>query len=171
MIVTFGVTNCKARGLLIESVELDGDFYYFKYQNQTLVSHCMQVQNIIRASNVKRSKKIAVDISEFIHHYYDVARKVVWFDGVKLDSSGQQIQKILGKRINIDTGTKKRIFTMNDKKGMKEAAKKQAFDTRNAIAEEAFQKERAKRIAQLVAIRKQTVAAAAAGASNDLEFE
>lgn len=159
MIVTFGVRNCKLRGVLIESVDFKaGDVYYFKYQNQPLNSHCLQMQNIIQASNVKRSKKVAVDISEFIHHYYDVARKIVWFDGIKLDSSGKQIEKILNKRLNIDIGTKKRIYTMNDKKGTKAAAKKESLDRRNAIAEKAFQEERAKRIAELVKHRQQNAA-------------
>lgn len=155
MIVKFGVRNCKSRGVLIESIDIGNeDVYFFKYQNQPMVGHCLQIQNIIRAANVKQSKKITVDITEFSHDYYDPASKIVWFKGIKLDSANQQINRTYNKRINIDTGAKKRMFTINDTKEAKAAAKKKKIEEKQAAVEEAFQKERARRIHELVSERK-----------------
>lgn len=74
---------------------------------------------------------------------------------VRLDSNGKQIEKILNKRVNIDIGTKKRICIMSDNKGAKAKAKQALLDERNAVAETAFQLERAKRITELVQQRQE----------------
>lgn len=67
---TFGVRNDKYRGLLIETLTtLDSEVYFFKYHDQPLMRHCEQVQAIVRKSNVIRSKKLQIDLVEFLHEY------------------------------------------------------------------------------------------------------
>lgn len=157
MIVTFGVRNCKTRGVLIESIKFgEGNVYFFKYQNQQVDGHCMQMQNIIRSANVKRARKIEVDISEFVHEYLDPIHKTVWFRGVKLESEITQIEKVYKKRLNIEIGVKKRQQSMEVNKKAKEAAKQDALNKKAEAVERMFQEERAKRILALTHAQSQT---------------
>ncbi len=156
MIVLFGVRNCKSRGVLIESIDIgDGDTYFFKFHNQLITSHCVQIQNIMRAADIKKSRKVQVDISEFITEYWDAPRNIVWFKGIKLDSANQQISKTMMKRLNIDIGVKKRCFTINDAKATKAVEKQRKLEEKSAAVEKCFQEERAKRIHQLLEERRQ----------------
>lgn len=150
MIVTFGVRSCKSRGVLIESIDFGkGDTHFFKYQNQPIDGHCMQMQNIIRSANVKRARKIKIDITEFIHEYFNPAHGTVWFRGIKLDSTNKQIEKTMIKKLNIEMGAQKRVQTLIANKGVKEAAKRDSVVQKAQLVEEVFQKERARRILAL----------------------
>ncbi len=96
LIGIFGVRHDSSRGILIETVEATNlSVYFFKYNDQPLASplarHCEQIQSIVRKANVKRAKKIRVDMSEFIHEYYNTLTRTVEFKGTKLNSSEQQI--------------------------------------------------------------------------------
>lgn len=155
MIATFGVRNCKIRGVLIESMTIEGnnDVFFFKYHNQNVTSHCIEIQNIMRAVDVKRSRKVKVDISEFCHEYYDPERKAAWFKGILLESSYKELNRTMNKRINIDAGVEKRKQTINDNKAAKAEEKQNKFEAKNAYVEKLFQEERAKRIHALMAER------------------
>lgn len=163
MIVSFGIRNCKARGILIESIDVGNGRYFFKYHNQLLVSHCTQIQNIVRAANVKQSRTMQVDIAEFIHEYYNTGQNTVWFRGIKLVSKCEQIDKTFQKRLNIDVGIEKRKLTMAEKKAAKAVEKQQQTNQFNANLERMFQEERAKRIA---AVHSENAARVAAQAAN-----
>ncbi len=156
MNVHFGVRNCKLRGVIIESIQFNDcdDVYFFKYHNQSIDNHCLQVQNIMRRANVKRAKKIKVDISDFVHEYFNPAHGTVWFKGIKLESSTQQLIKTMTKQMNIDVGVKKRIFTNHDNKAAKAAEKRNNINLKAERVEKVFQEERAKRIHELVTERR-----------------
>lgn len=65
----FTVRNDKYRGIIIEKLTLNDDAYFFKYGDQPIRRHCEQVQSIVRKANVKRSKVIRVNITEFSFQY------------------------------------------------------------------------------------------------------
>lgn len=166
MIVVFGVRNCKVRGILIESIDFgDNNTYFFKIHNQSLVNHCTQIQNIIRASNVKHFRKIPVDIGEFVHEYFNPAENTAWFRGIKLDYKYQQINRTMSKRLNIDVGIEKRKYTIAEKKAAKALEKQRQTDQFNAGVEKQFQEERAKRIKAIHDAAKASQAAQAAHAA------
>lgn len=84
-IAVFGVRHDKYRGILIETIKTsNGDECFFKYQDQTLDRHCIQLQNIIRTAKVVRSKKIPVDIAPFLDEYYHKTSDKMLFKGTKL---------------------------------------------------------------------------------------
>lgn len=128
-IAKFEIRNDRTQGLLVESIKVseDGE-YYFKQQDQPLARHCNQLQNLIRSKNVKRSRKIAVDISLFSHEYYRRADKSVRFKGIKLISTSRTIGQIRQLKIK-DRNSK--------------------VEKKRTIEEEQFQIERARRIAEL----------------------
>lgn len=155
MIVHFVVRNCKSRGVIIESINFNNnDVYFFKYHNQQLDCHCVQIQNIMQQANIKRAKKVTVDISDFVHEYFNPISGIVWFKGIKLESANQQLIKTMTKRLNIDVGTTKRMFTNQDNKQGKAAEKEAKIIQKNEHVEALFQEERAKRIHQLTTDRK-----------------
>lgn len=156
MNVIFGVRNCSSRGLLIESIENNnGGVFLLKYQDQPMDKHCTQMQNILRSANVKRARKITIDISGFFNEYQNPIDKSAWFKGIKLESVDQQIKKTLTKRINIDVGIIKRKKTIQDNKETKAAKKKEDLEKKLALVERSFQEERTRRILQLTKERKQ----------------
>lgn len=65
----FTVRNDKYRGIIIEKLTLNDDAYFLKYGDQPIRRHCEQVQSIVRKANVKRSKVILVNITEFSFEY------------------------------------------------------------------------------------------------------
>lgn len=70
----FGVRIDNSRGILIETIEApNGVTYFFKFRDQPLARHCEQVQNIIRKAEVKRAKKIKIDMTNFILDYWSMS--------------------------------------------------------------------------------------------------
>lgn len=91
--VVFGVRLDKNRGVLIETLKHKNDvLLYFKHHDQPLDKHCEQVQSIVRSANVKRSKKVKVDLSRFSHEYR-CAENDVWFKANKLSRIKVQYKK------------------------------------------------------------------------------
>lgn len=128
-IVKLEIRNDRTRGLLVESIKVsENGEYYFKQQGQPVERHCIQLQNLIRSKNVKRTRKITVDISSFSHEYYRRADKSVRFKGIKLISTSRTIGQIKQYKI-------------------KERNSK--VDKKLRTEEEEFQIERARRIAEL----------------------
>lgn len=145
--VIFEVRNDKDRGLLIESLKApDSDVYFFKRDDQPLRRHCEQMQIIVRKANVLRSKKLKVDLSEFIHEYYRSADKSIVFRATKLKSVTQQIEKVHEMTINKEVGVMKRKSTIAQNKEAKIAEKQEKILAKMKENEEKFQVERKKRI-------------------------
>ncbi len=145
--VIFEVRNDKDRGLLIESLKApDSDVYLFKRDDQPLRRHCEQMQIIVRKANVLRSKKLKVDLSEFIHEYYRSADKSIVFRATKLKSVTQQIEKVHEMTINKELGVMKRKSTLAQNKAAKIAEKQEKILAKIKENEEKFQAERKKRI-------------------------
>lgn len=153
----FGVRNDSSRGIIIESLQtLDkAAVYFFKYNDQPLSRHCEQVQNIIRKADVKRAKKIQVDLSEFLHEYWNDSSKRVEFRGTKLNSVDQQIAKVHELRVSKEIGATKRAVTMAAKKKTKELQKKQKILVQMEEKEQKFQAERIKYINEVVDLKQQ----------------
>lgn len=128
-IAEFEIRNDITLGLLVTSIKVAEDGkYYFKQQDQPLERHCIQLQNLIRSKNVKRSRKIAVDISSFAYEYYRRADRSVRFKGIKLISTSRTIGQI--KQLKIKHRNSK-------------------AERKLRIEEERFQIEWARRIAEL----------------------
>lgn len=145
--VIFGVRNDKNRGILIETLESpDSNVYFFKYHDQPLDSHCDQIQRIIKAANVKRTKKMRINITEFSHEYYHQPEKTFMFKSTKLNSVHRQIEKVYTAKLNKDIGAIKRSITVANNRQAKIDAKNQALTMKMATAERSFQEERARRL-------------------------
>lgn len=142
--VTFGVRLDKNRGVLIETLTHQNDVFYFKHHNQPLTKHCEQVQDIVLSANVKRSKKIKIDLSRFIHEYRFVENNV-WFRANKLGSERPQCGKTQRtKKIGKSIYT---IAKLNEMKLQQQTVKKmKKLDE----LEKAFQAERARRVHELM---------------------
>lgn len=150
--VVFGVRNDKYRGLLVESLKApSSNVFFFKYEDQPLTRHCEQMQTIVRSANVKRCKQIHVDISPFLHEYFNLSDDTFMFRANKMNSVNQQIQKVQNMRTNKEIGILKRKITIADSKKAKEEEKHKKVLEKWRKDEENFQIERAKRIAELMA--------------------
>jgi hypothetical protein len=144
---TFGIRNDKYRGLLVETFESqNGNVYFFKYQHQPIHIHCEQMQNIVRAANITRAKKIKVDITSFLHEYYRKEDDTFYFKANKLNSANDQVQKVQHMRINKEIGIAKRKNTIADNKQSKIVEKNTKLLAKLAEDEKNFQKERIERI-------------------------
>lgn len=149
-IIRFGVRNCKTRGILIESMTYNElDVFFFNYRDQPLDRHCVQMQNIVRKANVKRTKIIDVDISEFIYEYYNAAEKVYKFRGTKLTSNGQQFTNAANLSIKKEIGNLKRKETIADKKQKKIDEHNRKLIEKFESQERLFQMQRAKLITEM----------------------
>lgn len=116
----FGVRNDKNRGLLIETLKApNSDVYFFKYSDQPLTRHCEQMQAVVRKANVIRSKKLQVDLAEFLHEYYRNADNSIVFRATKLNSVSQQVEKVNEMRLNKEIGAIKRKKTLSEAKEKK----------------------------------------------------
>lgn len=108
-IAEFGVRNDKPRGILIETVKgVTDEIYFFQYHDQPLERHCIQIQSVIRSANVKRSRKIRVDVTKFQHEYQHPVNKTFRFKGTKYISSLQQYVNSSNITINKEVGQIKR---------------------------------------------------------------
>ncbi|KAJ6634622.1 hypothetical protein Bhyg_13198 [Pseudolycoriella hygida] len=116
MIGTFGIRNDKNRGLLVESLETaDGTVYFFKHHDQPLSSHCQQLQNIVKAANVRRARKLHIDVTEFSHEYFQPSDMAVMFRATKLQSVRDQAEKVFSMRLNKEIAIVKRKETMAER--------------------------------------------------------
>lgn len=161
---TFGTRNDQFRGILIEFLELNEDTYFFKYQDQPIARHCEQVQQIIRASNVKRAKKIKVNLTPFLYEYLQIGTGTVVFRGNILNSTTQQIRIAQQMAINKEVRHIKREKTMLVKKQSKidesrinisEVSVVDEEEIKVKRDEEIFQIERARQISALFEEREQ----------------
>lgn len=108
--VRFTVRKDKHLGLLIEKYSTDKDEYFVKPQDQPLYRHCEQMQKIVQAANIQRTKVIPVDTADFDMEYFRDSKG--WFKGHPLNSVNQQIDKICGLYANKEVGMKKRAETI-----------------------------------------------------------
>lgn len=150
LIVEFTVRSDKFRGILIESISKNGsDWHYFRYHDQPLDRHCIQLQSIIRSENVKRSRKIVVNVINFYHEYVHPVDKTFQFKGTKLMSSVDQFVNSSNLTINKEIGQMKRASTIAQKKQQTIVEHNEKLKAKKAAEESAFQIERAKRIREL----------------------
>lgn len=148
--IAFVVRNDKFRGLLVETLEtMDGNQYFFKFHDQPISKHCQQLQTIIKAANVQRTKKLHVDMTDFVHEYIRLDDNSIMFRGTKLKSVVGQIEKVYTTRINKEFGIKKRQESAAVNKQAKIVAKNAKLKERYISAEAEFQAERARRIQRL----------------------
>lgn len=143
------VRNDKDRGNVIISIEKLGssDICFFKYHNQTLDQHPEQIQQLVRTSKpTTRIKTIKVDIMDFITEYYNVSGDFFEFKGVKLNSTSQQVSKVIDRRIKKQIGIMKRKKTIAEGKAAKVEEKKRKIMEKLRSDEAKFQEERARRI-------------------------
>lgn len=138
------------RGNLVVTIRAlnSQNVFFFKYHHQPIDQHPEQVQHLVRLSKPTiRTKSIKVDIQSFITQYYNVSEKVFEFRGVPLNSTNQQVSKVMDRRINKEVGILKRKKTVEERKDAKTAEKNKKFLEKLASDEAKFQEERAKRIA------------------------
>lgn len=69
-IVYFCIRNDKQLGILVESMTTADNTYFFKHHDQPISRHCDQLQRIVLQAEVKRTRKISVDIFEFRFEYF-----------------------------------------------------------------------------------------------------
>lgn len=148
-IATFGIKNDKSRGILIQTLKVCEDVYLFKYQDQPLSRHCLQLQNIIQSANVKRTRQILVDATPFICEYYHKADDSIRFKGTKLISTKKQMENVRNMKINKEIGQLKRHQTVAQKKEEKIAEHNRKLKEKLDCEERIFQMERARRINEL----------------------
>lgn len=134
----------KSRGTLIDAIATDTDTYFFKFHDQPVARHCKQIQGIVLAANVKRSKKISVDISEFLYEYFQNGSGI--FKGVALDSVNKQIGRVCVFNINKEIGAKKRSITAAGNRITKIQERNAKLLSKMEAADLYFQGERARRI-------------------------
>ncbi len=144
----FGIRNDKQRGLLIETLKIK-DEYFFKYQDQPVDRHCQQMQNILASHNIKRSKKISVDITPFLTEYYRSDLDTIMFKGTGLNSSNKQMECATQMAINRKIGVLKRKKTMAAKEQTKMTEENEKKKTKLAKDEALFQVQRAMEICEL----------------------
>ncbi len=109
-IVDFCIRNDKQLGILVESMTTADNIYFFKHHDQPIFRHCDQMQRIVRQAEVKRTKKISVDIFEFRYEYF--LRNIAMFRGKPLNSNNAQINKSCNFLLNKELGAEKRKITM-----------------------------------------------------------
>lgn len=149
-VVVFAVRNDKQRGILIESITTNTKMqYFFKHHDQPLHRHCINLQNIILSTKVIRSKKITVDITSFVHEYYDNSRDTMRFRNCDLISTQQQIQKVRDMNVNKIIGKIKQQKTIAKKKQADIEKHNQELAAKFIKEEEDFQNALALRIAEL----------------------
>lgn len=101
-VVEFTVRNDRQHGILIEQLEYKDDVFFFKRHDMPLHRHCEQVQRIVEAVGVRRTKKIRIDTAEFSYEYF--ADNVPRFKGCVLNSTKQQMKKIADLYVNKEIG-------------------------------------------------------------------
>lgn len=143
----FTVRQDKDRGVLVESFSVDGNEYFFKYHDKPIDRHCEQMQSIVRRSNVKRSKKLLVDVTTFSQEYYLRGKYV--FKGTPLSSVQHQIEKSIALNTNKEIGAMKRRITYAENKPKRSAERLAKIQKNIEEDEKLFQVERAERIREL----------------------
>lgn len=147
MNIKFGIRNDKNRGLLVETMETaDGNVHFFKHHDQPLSSHCQQLQNIVIAANVRRARKLLIDVTEFYLEYFQASDNTAMFRATKLESVHNQVEKAYSMRLNKEMSIVKRRETMAANKQAKIIEKNNRIVSKIEAAEVAFQAERARRI-------------------------
>lgn len=146
-VVDFKVRHDKYRGILLESFSVEGIEYFFKYQDQSIDRHCTQMQSIVRRSNVKRSKKLLVDVTAFFQEYYLGGKYV--FRGTELTSTQQQIEKVIALTTNKEIGAKKRSITYAANKAKKTEERNSLLWAKYGAMEDKLREEREKKMKAL----------------------
>lgn len=143
----FIVRHEKNRGILIDSIAINNNNYFFKYQDQPIERHCEQMQRIIRGLNVKRCRKIVIDITEFTEQYL-IGGKCV-FNGTALNSVQQQIDKAVASKTNKEIAAMKRAITYANNKPKRMEERNAKIQKKMEETEKHFQAQRAIRIHEL----------------------
>lgn len=146
-VVEFGVRNDKFRGILIHSISKNRlETFFFKFHDQPLDRHCIQIQDMIRSENVKRSKKVIVNVTDFSFEYFHPVDQTFQFKGVKLLSTHGQFIDSANIAINRQIGQMKRANTIAENKQKRIDEHNAQLSASLVARETAFQVERAKRI-------------------------
>lgn len=143
-IVEFTVRNDKYRGIVIEKFTTEINEFFFKYQDQAIHRHCEQIQKIVRAADVKRSKKIRIDVSKFSYEYFQNDKAV--FKGSRLNSVNDQIVSVCEMSINKEIGALKRSVTVTQNKGRKAEEHNAKVTSQLKFADQYYQQHRARRM-------------------------
>lgn len=146
-IVEFTLHYDKYRGILLEKFSTDNNEYFFKHHDQPIHRHCEQMKRIVQTADVKRSKKIRVDIAEFIYEYF--RNNTATFKGCPLKSVNGQIEKVSQLYINKEIAAMKRSATVAQNKQLKILAHNSKLLMKMEEADNYFQVERARRINEL----------------------
>lgn len=140
LIVDFTVRHDKWRGIVIEKFETESNEYFFKYHDQAIHRHCAQIQEIVRVTDVKRTKNISVDISKFQHEYF--RSKIATFKGCVLESVNNQITKVVQSAITKEIGSAKRSITVAKNKQRKIEERNTKISTRMDAIEDFYKEQR-----------------------------
>ncbi len=149
--VIFEVRNDKDLGILILTIRsaTQNIAHFFKQHQQPIRQHPEQVQEIVRKCYpTTRKKCIQIDMTEFVRQYWNGLS--FEFKGIKLNSTTQQAQKVYDRLINKAIGTEKRKKTIQESKQQKIDVKNNAIRLVWKKAENVFQLERARRLAELL---------------------
>lgn len=167
--VQFSVRNSKDQGILIESLATRHDVFFFKSHDQPLNCHSEQVQNLIKAANVKRVKSVTIDIAAFSFEY--IRNDKITFRGKELNSVNKRIFKLCDVRINNEFGSLKRKMVMAADKSRKIAEKNAQITETMETAEILFQNQRAKRIHEMFGELARQSSQGAQGGSHNVELD
>ncbi len=143
----FHVRLDKTRGILIESFEHDDNVFFFKFQDQPILRHCIQMQQIVGAANVKRAKKITIDITDFMQEYILGGKHM--FKGTLLNSVQQQINKTCELTVNKEIGAIKRRETYAGNKQKRIEVHNEKILAKYRATELMYQKERERKLDEL----------------------
>lgn len=146
-IMDFWIRNDKQRGILVQSMTTADNIYFFKHHDQPIFRHCDQMQRIVLQAEVKRTKKITVDVFEFQSEYF--LKNIAMFRGKPLNSNNAQIKKSADLLLNKELGIEKRKITMAASKQQKIDEQRNRVLSKLKDAELYYQTERARRIHEL----------------------
>lgn len=147
----FEVRNDKTDGILVLSIQcaLKKIPHFFREHHQPIRQHPEQVQEIVKKNrpSVGHKKKIQIDVAEFLELYF--VGDQFEFKGVLLRSATMQVDEVYQRKLNRQIGAAKRLKTMNETKQRKIEEKNARILSDRQVAEQKFQEERAKRLAEL----------------------
>lgn len=149
--VIFRVKNDKHLGILILTIRGAENqvIHFFRDHQQPLNQHPEQVQEAMKINrpSVGRQKDVRVDIAGFLRHYWN--GYTFEFNGVSMNSTDMQSDKLKDRMVNKCVGAAKRKKTIEDNKQRKIDEKNAALRLKFQKDEEKFQIERARRLAEL----------------------
>lgn len=105
------------------------------------------MKRIVTAADVKRSKKISVNIADFDYEYF--RSNIATFKGCPLRSVNRQIQEVCNLFINKEVGAMKRSLTVTENRQQKIKDRNKKNLTKMEQADAYYKAERTRRIDEL----------------------